>query len=175
MGRLQKKTWARVDDGSTGDSRPLDNERWLEHWAFGTARGPGGLGLSSVEFWGLTPREFQALAKVWEADREFQVSLCARIDATLRNTAIDVAFKPPSGKWWTPQMLMPGYSFEPKPEEYDWRTQRDLMNLVGKRPDPEKIREQTIAMRDTMGRFQMAQAAKLRRATSEEIRLILEA
>jgi len=72
-------------------------------------------------------------------------------------------------------MLMPGYTFESKPEEYDWRTQRDLMNLVGKRPDPEKIREQTIAMRDTMGRFQMAQAAKLRGATSEEIRLILEA
>ena len=175
MGRLQKKTWARVDDGSTGDGRPLDEERWLEHWAFGTARGPGGLGLSSVEFWGLTPREFQALAKVWEADREFQVSLCARIDATLRNTALDVAFKPPAGKWWTPEMLMPGYTFESKSEEYDWRTQKTLMNLVGKRADPEKVRADLAARRDTQSRFAMAEAAKRRKATPEEIRLILEA
>ena len=131
--------------------------------------------MSVIEFWGLTPREFQALAKVWEADREFQVSLCARIDATLRNTALDVAFKPPTGKWWTPQMLMPGYTFESKPEEYDWRTQKTLMNLVGKRADPEKVRADLAARRDTQSRFAMAEAAKRRKATPEEIRLILEA
>lgn len=175
MGRLQKKTWARVDDGGIPDDRPLDEERWLEHWAFGTGSSPGGLGLSSVEFWGLTPKEFQALAKVWEADREFQVSLCARLDATLRNTALDVAFKPPEGKHWTPQMLMPGYKASAIPEEWDWRTQKAMMNLIGKRPDPVKRKRDIAARASTQDRFRQADAARKRGATKEEIRLILEA
>ena len=53
-------------------------------------------------------------------------------------------------------MLMPGYTFESKPEEYDWRTQKTLMNLVGKRADPEKVRADLAARRDTQSRFAMA-------------------
>jgi hypothetical protein len=176
VGCVQKKTWARIDDGSPGNSELLDEQRWIQHWAFGTGSSPGGLGLSSVDFWGLTPREFQALASIWERDREFQVSLCARIDATLRNTALDMAFKPPEGKWWTPQMLMPGYQAESTHDTpWDWKAEKAKMQLINKRLDPVKRRTDAEARKSTHDRFRMAEAAKQRGATSEEIRLILEA
>jgi len=116
------------------------------------------------------------LAKVWERQREFEVSLYARLDATLRNTAIDVAFKPPAGKFWTPDMLMPGYKTVSDPaEEWDWKAEKAKMHLIGKRPEPAKIKADLEARRETQGRFRMAEEAKARGASAEEIRLIMEA
>ena len=73
-------------------------------------------------------------------------------------------------------MLMPGYRApEPALEAWDWQAQKELMNSVGKPPDPTKVREELAARRSTQDRFQMARDAKARKATTEEIRLILEA
>lgn len=100
----------------------------------------------------------------------------AHLTAELRNTALDLAFKPPSGKWWTPEMLTPG--FRPPVsslEEYDWRTEKTKMGLIGKRPDPVKLKAQAVARADTHDRFRQAAEAVKRGATREEIRLLMEA
>ena len=173
MGRLQKKTWARVDDGTPGDGKPLDEERWLELWAFGTGSAPAGLGLAGLDFWGLTPREFQALTKVWERGLEFQQSLYAEVYAGLRNMALGMGLKPPTGEFWTREMFLSGYQ-APK-REFDWQTQKELMKRVGKRPDKTQRKAEAEALASTRDRFRQADEAKKRGASREEIRLIMEA
>ena len=134
------------------------------------------MGLTSAQFWGLTPREFQALLKVWERHRDFQIALYAEIHATLRNSAIEVGFRPPAGKYWTREMLTPGY----KPQtdaDYDWRAQKRLsLHLVEK---PESTYEDLVAAREAAqsneDRFRQAAEATRRGASAEEIRLIMEA
>jgi hypothetical protein len=102
--------------------------------------------------------------------------MVAHLVAEIRNAMLDKAFKPPTGDLWTPQMLMPGYKVTSEPtQDWDWRTQKERMKLIGKRPEPAKIKADLEARRETQTRFQMAEAAKERGATAEEIRLIMEA
>ena len=72
-------------------------------------------------------------------------------------------------------MFMPGYKRPAATAEYDWRTQKARMHLIGKRPDPEKRKAEFVARTDTANRFRMAEEAKARGASKQEIRLILEA
>lgn len=115
---------------------------------------------------------------MWERERQYQQSVYAELHATLRNTALGLAFKAPDGKHWTRDMFMPGYSSVSDPDEYDWRTERTKMNLIGKR-DPQKRREDALAeaaiQASTKDRFRQAEEAKQRGASREEIRLIMEA
>ena len=180
MGSVQKKTWACDSDDGTADGtdkQPLDERRWLDLWAFGTGASPAGLGLTSVQFWGLTPREFQALVKVWDRNRDFQIAVYADIHATLRNLAIEIGFKPPVGKVWTREMLTPGYKPSVEVGEYDWKTQKRLsLHLVEKpEPKPEERAAAIEAARSNDDRFRQAQEATRRGASAEEIRLIMEA
>jgi hypothetical protein len=122
----------------------------------------------------VTPLEFQLLTDVWEREREHRQSQFAEVLATLYNTANGIGFKPPDGKHWKREMFMPGYQ-GPGPGDWDWRTQKQLMNLVGKKPDPVQRRADLEAQTDTRNRFEMAAEAKKRGATALEIRLILEA
>ena len=134
------------------------------------------MGLTSAQFWGLTPREFQALLKVWERHRDFQIALYAEIHATLRNSAIEVGFRPPAGKYWTREMLIPGY--KPQAEtDYDWQAQKRLSLHLVKKPDatPEVQAAAVEAARSNEDRFRQAAEATRRGASAEEIRLIMEA
>ena len=115
------------------------------------------------------------MTEVWERVREFQQSLFAELYATLRNTAIGIGFNPPEGKAWTQGMFMPGYRRPAAVQEYDWRTQKARMKLIGKRPDAAKRQADDAARADTQTRFRMAEEAQARGASKEEIRLILEA
>lgn len=52
-------------------------------WAFGTS--PYGLSLAPWDFWCLTPREFAALRKQYERDRDLTLQIHACLQATLHN------------------------------------------------------------------------------------------
>ena len=71
-------------------------------------------------------------------------------------------------------MFMPGYR-APAAPEYDWRAQKQMLQLVGKRPDPVQIQEDREAQQSTLDRFRQADEARQRGASREEIRLIMEA
>lgn len=111
---------------------------------------------------------------MWESEHDFRQEQHADILATLYNTANGIVFKAPEGKHWTRAMFLPGYR-TPAPGEYDWRLQKQLMNLVGQQRDPAERKADMQAQQDTRNRFEMAAQAKKRGATPLEIRLILEA
>lgn len=97
------------------------------------------------------------------------------MQAELRNIALGAGLKPPAGEFWTAEMLLPGYRVSLIQRDWDWRAEKAKMKLIGKRPEPAKLRADAEASRDTKNRFRMAEEAKGRGATAEEIRLILEA
>jgi hypothetical protein len=123
----------------------------------------------------LTPREFQALTEVWRHGREFQQGLYAEVYAGLRNAALQVGLKPPAGEFWTAQMFMPGWQPPQSRREYDWQTQKALMNRIGKRSDRKKRAAEAEAQASTKDRFRQVEEARKRGASREEIRLIMEA
>jgi Phage tail assembly chaperone protein, TAC len=175
VGSVQKKTWACISADRDGEPEPLTEERWTGLWAFGTGTSPGGLGLTSLEFWGLTPREFEALTKVWKDAREYQSSLYAELHATLRNTALGLGFKPPSGKFWTREMFLPNYK-PSKSEPPDW--QRDLAVMQqaafpAGRPTREQMQEYAEGMKIVESRNKHAEQMRREGKSSEEIRHFL--
>lgn len=72
-------------------------------------------------------------------------------------------------------MFLPGYESPAVSQEWDWRAEKAKMQLIGKRPERAKILADAAAQADTKNRFRMAQEAKARGATAQEIRLIMEA
>jgi len=100
----------------------------------------------------------------------------AQTQATLMNTAIGLGFKPPDGKHWTAAMFLPGYKeAAADPGNYDWRKQKELLNVLAKPRGARRDPAEAEAQQDTRNRFRMAQEAKARGASREEIRLIMEA
>ena len=124
---IRGKSWAGDDDSRDGASDPgsFTGERWLRRWAFAVSQ--TGLGLTTRQFWGLTPRAFQALTREWEAHQNSESYVFREILATLRNVALGKGWKPPSGEVWTADMLLPE-SQQTKPESApDWKKDRDVL------------------------------------------------
>jgi hypothetical protein len=73
-------------------------------------------------------------------------------------------------------MFMPGHKSAPAvADDYDWRTEKAKLNLIGKARTLSERQADAAAQADTRDRFRMAQEAKARGASQQEIRLILEA
>ena len=88
--------------------------------------------------------------------------------------ALGVGLKPPTGEFWTREMFLPGYKPPAPKREFDWKTQKELMKRVGKRPDKPQRKAEAEALASTRDRFRQADEAKKRGASREEIRLIME-
>ena len=173
MGSVCKKNWAAVAESSGSSASAndgYDEAFWLRQWAFGTSS--TGIGLSSIQFWSLTPKEFQALTKEWEKHREFECSLYAGLQATLHNAH----FKRDDGQGWSPAMFMPGY----KPRVQTWQEQLQRAKLrerQGQRVDIKerrRVHEQHQAAKSEFeAKQKLVEEARARGATREELKAIM--
>ena len=138
-------------------------------WAF--AISPHGLGLSSLDFWAMTPRELASHRKVFDHGREFDLSLVAAIQATLHNAHFRHSKSDPV---FEPEMFMPDYKPPTKTVGPQWK--RDLEHVRKQFetvPDPARIAEAKDAL-DVMGeRAKAARTARSHGATAAEVKAIM--
>jgi hypothetical protein len=71
--------------GWAGANTVIDDDYWLEIWAFGTS--PDGLNLSAKALWALSPREYGALKRQWRLARDRERNLICALRADLYNTS----------------------------------------------------------------------------------------
>ncbi len=129
--------------------------------------------MTAAQFWGATPREYQAFREWWEKSRDFQQSLYAGIMATLRNGLNGIRLKAPMGGHWTPEMFMPGYVPPVEtPEQHAFLAQ--LRHAAARQMTDEERQSMHDRHRESQERAARAREAKANGATRQHCIDIME-
>lgn len=107
-----------------------------------------------------------ALTRWWEDDRARDADL----RATLRNVALGKGWKPPSGEVWTADMLLPGYSAQEKPG--DWQRDKAMLKraiALKEQLTPQQRREHFRNVREMQRRSAKAREMTKAGASKEAV------